>query len=127
MSYFEDQEECWEANGYKGSPSDYDPYDADNWPGSHSAPAPNDEERKLLAKLQRAAENKGLKCSCHGNGHFQIRSGRRIINWYPYSKKQTAFDNITGEKKRHLTLEQVLAFALETLPEESIAAQGEQA
>lgn len=32
MSYYEDQEECWYANDCKGSPSDYDPHDADSWP-----------------------------------------------------------------------------------------------
>lgn len=32
MSYFDDQEECWYANDCKGSPSDYDPHDADSWP-----------------------------------------------------------------------------------------------
>jgi hypothetical protein len=32
VSYFDDQEEAWFANDCKGSPSDYDPFDADSWP-----------------------------------------------------------------------------------------------
>src|ERR1700722_19973985 len=43
MSYFDDQEECWLANDCKGNISDYDPYDADNWPDEKvkHTPPPN--------------------------------------------------------------------------------------
>jgi hypothetical protein len=117
VSYFEDQEDCWLANNCKGRLEDYDPYDADNWPGSHRSLTPNKEELAFLANLVAATSGKGLKCACCGNGHFQIRAGRKVINWYPNSKKQTAYDNFTGEKRFHLTMEQVIAFALEPATE----------
>jgi hypothetical protein len=113
MSYFEDQEDAWLENDCKGSPSDYDPFDADSWPGKHSGPDPNDDETALLKKLEAAANGKGLKCSCHGNGHFQVRAGRKIINWYPYSKRQTVYDAATGEKRFGLSVQKVIEFALE--------------
>lgn len=117
MSYFDDQEECWFANDCKGRLEDYDPYDADNWPDAHLAPMPNKEELELLARLVSMASGKGLKCTCCGNGHFQIRAGRKVINWYPYSKKLTAYDNVTGDKRYRQTIEQVIAFALEKVEE----------
>jgi hypothetical protein len=113
MSYFEDQEECWAANNYKGRLEDYDPYDADNWPGSHRSPAPSEEEIGLLKKLEGLADGKGLKCSVHGSGHFQIRAGHKVVNWYPYSKKQTGYESASGEKRAHVSIEQAVAWALE--------------
>ena len=113
MSYYDDQEDAWFENNCQGSPSDYDPFDADSWPDSHRSPEPTKDENALLKKLIKAAEGKGLKCSCHGNGHFQVRAGRKIINWYPYSRRTTAYDNLTGEKRFGLSIEKVVAFALE--------------
>ena len=113
MSYYDDQEEAWFANDCKGSPSDYDPYDADSWPEDRRSPTPNKEELTLLKTLEDAAKDKGLKCSCHGNGHFQIRAGRKVVNWYPLSKRQMAYENVSGEKRFRLSAAQVVEFALE--------------
>jgi hypothetical protein len=120
VSFFEDQYEAWEENGYQGTPDMYEPYSpdvfgawVDNPPSKKHAPEPNKDENALLKKLIKAADGKGLKCSCHGNGHFQVRAGRKIINWYPYSRRKTVYDNLTGEKRFGLSVEKVIAFALE--------------
>ena len=113
MSYYEDQEEAWAANDFKGSPSDYDPFDADTWDTGREMAAPGKEESRLLKKLESEAKGKGLKVQFHGNGHFQVRAGRNVINWYPLSKRQTAYANLTGEKRFGLTPEKVVNFALE--------------
>ena len=113
MSYFEDQYEAWMANDCKGRVEDYDPYDADTWDTSRDVPTPDKEESHLLKKLELKVKDKGLKVQFHGNGHFQVRAGRKIINWYPLSKRQTAYDTLTGETRFGLTPEQVVNFALE--------------
>lgn len=61
MSYYDDQEDAWFENDCKGSPSDYDPFDADSWPGAHRSPEPNKEERKLLKQIENEGKGKGLK------------------------------------------------------------------
>lgn len=46
MSYYDDQEEAWLANDCKGSPSDYDPYDADSWPSQERKARPPKSKQK---------------------------------------------------------------------------------
>ena len=113
MSYYDDQEEAWFANDCKGSPSDYDPFDSDSWPEDRQKFPPDKKESSLIKQLETASKGKGIKVQFHGNGNFQVRAGRKVINWYPLSKRQTAFDNLTGEKRFGLTPEQIVAFALE--------------
>ena len=48
MSYFEDQEDAWFENDCQGSPSDYDPFDADSWPSAKQETGRN-RSRNLLA------------------------------------------------------------------------------
>ena len=120
VTFFEDQEDAWFENDCQGTPDMYDPYSpdvfgawVDNPPSKKKALEPTKDENTLLKKLIKAADGKGLKCFCHGNGHFQVRAGRKIINWYPYSRRKTAYDNLTGEKRFGLSIEKVVAFALE--------------
>jgi hypothetical protein len=112
MSFFEDQEDDWYANDCKGRIEDYD--GAGNYaPEKGEDLGPSEEDSKILAALQSAAKGKGLKCSSHANGHFQIRAGRRIVNWYPLSRRQMAYENVTGEKRFGLNAKQVVEFALQ--------------
>lgn len=113
MSYFDDQEEAWLANDCKGRIEDYDPYDADTWAKGSFLHEPNKDEQAMLKKLEKLADGKGLKIRCYRNGHFQVIAGRKIINWYPFSKRETAYDNVSREKRFFLEPKQVIEFALE--------------
>ena len=51
MSYYEDQEDAWMANDCKGSPSDYDPYDADApWNQVKVHPAPSNKVHSAMGR-----------------------------------------------------------------------------
>ena len=113
MSFYDDQEDDWFANDCKGDPSDYYAGDIGPWvETSKREPMLGPEERKILLALNRAAKGKGFKVEYHGNGHFQLRAGRRVINWYPLSKKQTCYDQETAEKRFRLTVAEVVEWVL---------------
>jgi hypothetical protein len=58
MTYFDDQEDAWFENDCKGSPSDYDPYDADSWPQANFVTSGRNRSRNMLAlsKLEEFAK-----------------------------------------------------------------------
>ncbi len=43
-----------------------------------------------VAKLLKTAEKYGVTVVHHGNGHYQL-TGKLLVNYYPESKKQTAY------------------------------------
>ena len=49
MSYYDDQEDAWFENNCQGSPSDYDPFDADSWPQARKQSSCRNRSRSLLA------------------------------------------------------------------------------
>lgn len=114
MSYFEDQEDAWAANDFKGSPDQYDPY-TDGTGLQRATPPPCTAETRVFRQLKKHADGKGLKCFHHGNGHFQLVAGRMKINWYPLSRKQVAYNSLTSEKRYRLNAKQVVEFALEKI------------
>lgn len=117
MSYFDDQEDAWFENDCKGNIEDYDPFDPDSWPGKRQAAPWSKEERKMLRDIEKATKGKGLKVQHCGSGHFQIRAGRRCVNYYPLSRRRIAYANDSGDKKHHASIEDAVAMALTPIAE----------
>jgi hypothetical protein len=55
MSYFDDQEDAWFENDCQGSPSDYDPFDADSWPRNSSPDRNRSRNLLSLSKIEEFA------------------------------------------------------------------------
>lgn len=66
--------------------------------------------------LVKAASAKGLKVVDLGCGHFQITGGPALVNYWPESKRRTAY--VDGERggKSGVTPEQAVALALKGQP-----------
>lgn len=62
--------------------------------------------------LLKAAEKEGLSVVERGAGHFQIRDGVLLVNYYPFSRRRSAY--IEGMVKAHhyVTPEQAVQLAL---------------
>ena len=61
--------------------------------------------------LESAAERRGLKVVDRGNGHFQITGGPLLVNYYPLSKKHSAYVAGTTGRKVGVTPEQAVEMA----------------
>ncbi len=74
---------------------------------------------KTVTYLRRLAEqrypNADLKIHEHGNGHIQIQ-GPLLINYYPESKKRTAYVDGTKEGQHGVSPEKALAMAFSQPP-----------
>jgi len=63
MSYFEEQEDAWMENDCKGSPEDYDPFDADSWPTKVTAAPKLTRSQKRNAQRRRAKKAANAKAA----------------------------------------------------------------
>ena len=66
--------------------------------------------------LADAAAARGLKVVDRGNGHFQIAGGPLLVNYYPLSKKHSAYVAGTTSKKVGVTPEQAVEMAFTPPP-----------
>lgn len=118
MSYYDDQYDAWMENDCKGNVENYDPFDPGSWPGRGRPKSSTLDvicESGAFKELLKAADGKGLKVLDCGNGHFQIRAGRRLVNYYPTSKRKIAYANDTGRKKHNASVQDAIAMALEKI------------
>jgi 5-methylcytosine-specific restriction endonuclease McrA len=76
---------------------------------------PTVEERNLETELRDAAAERGITVTHRGNGHFQI-NGPLLVNWYPFSKRRTAYVQCTTRGVHHATIAQAIAMAFEAPP-----------
>lgn len=60
------------------------------------------EERNAETDIRDAAAAKGATVQLRGSGHFQIK-GRLLVNYYPFSKKRSAYVAGTTHGKHHVT------------------------
>lgn len=69
--------------------------------------------KALVRKLIKLAEPQGLEVVCvnEAGGHYQIRGGAMLVNWYPFSVNQTAYVKATQKGIKHATPEQVMKLA----------------
>lgn len=65
--------------------------------------------------LRSAAKQRGAQVADCGNGHFQIR-GRLLVNYYPSSKKRTAYVAGTTHGKTHVSPTEAVAMAFDAPP-----------
>ena len=61
--------------------------------------------------LTKVAEARGLKVVERGKGHFQVIGGPLLVNWYPFSSKQSAYVAGTTARKTRVTAEQAVEMA----------------
>ena len=67
-----------------------------------------------INKARKLAKAKGLELVrvSEVGGHFQVRGGPMLVNWYPFSVNETAYVNATKKGIKHATPEQVIKMAL---------------
>jgi 5-methylcytosine-specific restriction endonuclease McrA len=69
--------------------------------------------KRLLNALEVLAESCGLEVVCvnEAGGHYQVTGGPMLVNWYPFSAKQTAYVKATTKGVQNATPEQVIKMA----------------
>lgn len=65
----------------------------------------------VINQLRNAAKKAGLKIVDKQNGHFQIVGGALLVNYWPTSKKQTAYVAGTRESITRVTPRQAVELA----------------
>ncbi len=65
-----------------------------------------------LTKLKRIAQEKGLTIVQCSDSHLQIKGGPLLINYYPFSRRQTAYVDGTTMGQAHVTPERAVEMAL---------------
>jgi len=63
-----------------------------------------------LIRLSRAA---GITIEKKANGHYQLHGGKFLVNYYPHSKKQTAYIAGTFKSVKHVTIAQAVQMCFE--------------
>ena len=64
-------------------------------------------------KLAHLAAERGLKVIWRDNGHVQLTGGPLLINYYPDSKRRSAYVAGTTRARHYVTAEQAVAMAFE--------------
>lgn len=67
---------------------------------------------RQLAEKHHPGECQIINC---GDGHIQIQ-GRLLVNYYPESKKRTAYIDATKQGRHHVSPEQALSMAFQAPP-----------
>ena len=65
----------------------------------------------IINQLRNAAKKAGLTIEDKGKGHFQITGGALLVNYYPTSKKQTAYVDGTRGAMFHVNPQEAVALA----------------
>ena len=69
-------------------------------------------------QLSAIAAKRGLRVEERGMGHFQILGGSCLVNFYPYSKRRSAYiAGTTGRAVHNVTPEQAVEMAFQPAPE----------
>lgn len=71
--------------------------------------------RSIISELRTCVENRGATLRDCGNGHFQI-VGRLMVNYYPLSKKCSAYVAGTTHGKGHVTPKEAVEMAFAPPP-----------
>lgn len=73
------------------------------------------EERNLETDLRDAAAARGATVHHKGNGHYQVK-GRLLVNYYPLSKKRTAYVDATTHGKHYVSPTEAVEMAFTPPP-----------
>lgn len=73
------------------------------------------DQRNVETDLRDAAAARGATVQHLGNGHFQIR-GRLLVNYYPWSKKRSAYVAATTHGVNHISPTEAVAMAFSAPP-----------
>lgn len=63
-----------------------------------------------LRKLKLACEKSGAALELKGEGHFHIR-GERLVNYYPFSRRRTAYIPDSNQTLHYIDPEQAVELA----------------
>lgn len=69
--------------------------------------------KRMVTALRRLAEPAGFEVVCvsEAAGHYQVRGGALLVNWYPFSAKRTAYVKATKKGIPNASPEQVIQLA----------------
>lgn len=73
---------------------------------------------ETLQEIKSLAALNGIEVKECGNGHIQLRKGKTVVNYYPWSKQMTAWDASAKERHKHVCPEEAMAIVLRSLPKE---------
>lgn len=79
----------------------------DETPGS-------DEAERLTMRVEELAAERGLKVVDRGNGHLQITGGPMMVNYYPDSKRKSAY--VSGTTTRRIGVSAKMAIDMAFVP-----------
>lgn len=68
----------------------------------------------ILTKLKKLTDEKGLQVVDCGNGHLQIRGGALLVNYWPESKRRSAY--VAGTTKKYSNVQPERVIELATTP-----------
>lgn len=68
--------------------------------------------RQIEKDIRDAAKQRGAEVTDNGNGHYHIR-GRLLVNYYPLSKKRSAYVAGTTRAETHVSPTQAVAMAFD--------------
>ena len=72
----------------------------------------------MREQLEKLAAQRGLTVVDRGQGHFQIVGGTCLVNYYPHSKRKSAYiAGTTGKARHHVTPQQAIEMAFQPAPE----------
>ncbi len=72
----------------------------------------------MSTPLQKLAAKRGLRVEERGSGHFQIIGGSCLVNYYPYSKRRSAYiAGATGRARQGVSDKDAIEMAFEEPPE----------
>lgn len=64
--------------------------------------------QSIINDLEKLAEAKGITVIDCSNGHYQLIGGPLLVNYYPYSKKKTAYVSSTTQGRFGVTPEEAV-------------------
>jgi hypothetical protein len=71
-----------------------------------------------MKSLESLAAKRGLRVEDRGSGHLQIVGGSCLVNYYPESKRGSAYiSGATGKARSNVTPGQAIEMAFEPAPE----------
>lgn len=71
---------------------------------------------KSITQLLKLAEPHGLTVKDCGNGHLQITGGPLLVNYYPESKRRSAYIAGTTQRYEHVSIQKAIEMAMEAPP-----------
>lgn len=73
---------------------------------------------EILHEIEALAAQNDIEVIKCGLGHIQLRKGKTIVNYYPWSKQMTAWDATAKERHKYVAPEEAMRIVLRSVPAE---------